>query len=245
MSKKTRKLIALLPGLLTGKKLFGRCPCCDRTTLFISGGAHLREDLRCIRCYCPERSRAVMCAMDERIPGWRTAKLHEASPYGALSNKLSTSCESYSSSTYLPDPNRQARDHQDLQSLSFADQSFDIFVSQDVFEHISDPIKALKEVHRVLKPGGSHIWTVPYYASSPTAKCAEITDGRIVHLAPPEYHGDPLDPDGALVFTRWGNDLVAIVDGAAGFSTGIIEIHNPGSGIIGNCSQVFISRKLD
>lgn len=244
MLKNARKLLTLLPRLLTGKKLPGRCPCCDRATLFLSGGTYYREELRCIFCFCPERSRAVMCAINENTPQWKSVRLHEASPYGALSKKLRTLCDGYSSSSYLPNPERQAKDHQDLQSLSFADESFDVLVSQDVFEHIGDPIKALKEVHRVLKPGGSHIWTVPYYPSSLTAKCAEIINGQVVHYEPPEYHGDPLDPDGALVFTRWGNDLVSIVDDAAAFSTQIFEIHKPKSGVIGNCSQVIVSRKL-
>lgn len=245
MTKKAKKFFALMPGLALGKKLFGTCPCCDRSTLFVSaGGTHFREELRCIRCFCPERNRAVMCAMDENVPEWRKVKVHEASPYGPLSRKLRIECKGYSSSTYLPDHKQQAQDHQDLQCLSFSDESFDAFVSQDVLEHINDPIKAIKEIHRVLKPGGVHIWTVPYYPSSPTLKCAEIKSGHIVHHETPEYHGDPLDPDGALVFTRWGNDLEFIVDDAAGFSTEIFEIYDPKIGVIGNSSQVFISRKV-
>lgn len=246
MLRKAKKSLALLPGLLNGKKLFGSCPCCDRSTLFLSaGGTHFREDLRCMWCFSPERSRAVMRAIDENIKEWQNVKLHEASPYGALSKKLQASCKGYSSSNYLPDPKIQTQDHQDLQCLSFADESFDVFVSQDVFEHISDEIEALKEIHRVLKPGGSHIWTVPYYPSSLTMKCAEIKDGQVIHYKTPEYHGDPLDPDGALVFTRWGKDLVSIVDNAAQFNTHIIEIHDPKIGVVGDCSQIFISRKAN
>ena len=128
--------------------------------------------------------------------------------------------------------------------MSFADESFDIFDCQDVLDHIADPIMAIKEIHRVLKSGGSHVWTVPFYPASLTLKCAEIKSGRIVFHEPPEYHGDPLDPDGALVFTRWGNDLEAIGDNAADFSTELVEIHDPKVGIIGDCSQVFISKKV-
>lgn len=38
--------------------------------------------------------------------------------------------------------------------LEFADGSFDYVFSNAVFEHIDDPEKAVKEIHRVLKPGG-------------------------------------------------------------------------------------------
>lgn len=40
------------------------------------------------------------------------------------------------------------------ESLSLADKSIDIVVSDFVFEHISDPAQAAKELDRVLKPGG-------------------------------------------------------------------------------------------
>lgn len=39
-------------------------------------------------------------------------------------------------------------------ALPFADASFDRIFSHALFEHLSEPVKALKEFHRVLKPGG-------------------------------------------------------------------------------------------
>ena len=36
----------------------------------------------------------------------------------------------------------------------FANAFFDVVVMWDVIEHLMDPIKGLKEVHRILKPGG-------------------------------------------------------------------------------------------
>lgn len=51
----------------------------------------------------------------------------------------------------------------DICSLPYADASFDVVVSLDVFEHIQDDVKALSEVYRVLKPGGVLVFGVPAF----------------------------------------------------------------------------------
>ncbi len=46
-------------------------------------------------------------------------------------------------------------------ALPFADTSFDLVVSFDVFEHIRDSDAHLREVRRVLRPGGSYLIQTP------------------------------------------------------------------------------------
>jgi SAM-dependent methyltransferase len=43
----------------------------------------------------------------------------------------------------------------------FADNSFDVVITFQVIEHIQDDVSFLKEIHRVLKPGGLVIITTP------------------------------------------------------------------------------------
>ena len=48
---------------------------------------------------------------------------------------------------------------EDVQQLRFEDNAFDIVLCQQVLEHVPDPVKAIKEIYRILKPGGKLIIT--------------------------------------------------------------------------------------
>ncbi|MBU1147869.1 MAG: class I SAM-dependent methyltransferase [Candidatus Omnitrophica bacterium] len=48
-----------------------------------------------------------------------------------------------------------------LEAAGFKDDSFDIITMWDVLEHVPDPMKTLKDVKRVLKPGGLLIVNYP------------------------------------------------------------------------------------
>jgi SAM-dependent methyltransferase len=50
---------------------------------------------------------------------------------------------------------------EDLTRLSFPDSSFDLVYASHVFEHIQDDQSAIREVRRVLAPGGLAILPVP------------------------------------------------------------------------------------
>ena len=49
----------------------------------------------------------------------------------------------------------------DAMALPFEDDSFDHVVCSEVLEHLADDLKAVRELYRVLKPGGTLVVTVP------------------------------------------------------------------------------------
>lgn len=93
----------------------------------------------------------------------------------------------------------------DLTNIPFKNNTFDIVISEDVFEHIENYSKAFLEIYRVLKPGGVHIFTVPIHE-------AHLTESRVGKKT--VYHGNPNPQNGekgSLVITDWGNDIQKIV----------------------------------
>lgn len=108
---------------------------------------------------------------------------------------------------------------EDLTELTFPDDTFDLVITQDVLEHVDDPVKAFYEINRVLKPGGYHIFTVPLHEGRETVTRARLKKGKIIYLKPAVFHGDPLRPKGALVYTDFGDDIVIKVDSTGMWTT--------------------------
>jgi SAM-dependent methyltransferase len=98
--------------------------------------------------------------------------------------------------------------HEDALALSFADASLDTIVSNDVFEHVPDIDRSLAECVRVLRPGGHLYFSVPFDGRTETVHRTIVRDGEIVHLSPPVYHGNPINPNGSLVFYDHGLDIL-------------------------------------
>lgn len=101
--------------------------------------------------------------------------------------------------------------HQDLMSLTYLDDSFDIVLTSDTLEHVPDPSKALKEIYRVLKPSGKHIFTVPIRLNAKTKNRTIINDsGREINKFKPSYHGSG-EPD-YLVWNEFGVDFIEVIE---------------------------------
>ena len=203
-----------------------------------------RESIACAGCLATQRS--VLLAERLIAPfegaGHRSLRAATVSLRGMRIHELGASGSIHDQLRRLPDfscselfdgvePGRLGPGGvrcEDVERLTFADETFDLVISQDVLEHVSDPDAAFGEIYRVLRPGGRHLFTVPYDPALPISRtrARRAPDGTIEHLLAPQFHGDPIRPQGALVFTDHGADLPERLR-RAGFEARLFERRRP------------------
>jgi SAM-dependent methyltransferase len=127
---------------------------------------------------------------------------------------------------------------EDLTRLTYADEQFDLVVTSESLEHVPDLARALREIHRVLKPGGTHIFTIPQVPGVPKtfARTVLRDDGSPEHLAPPIRH--PGGDVGYPVFTEVGADFPDYLN-QAGFQVEVFFGPNRDHDV----AQVYSTRK--
>ncbi len=226
----------------------GHCPVCDRDTRFVARDPWLRDHYRCESCGSLPRDRAFMAVLEEHYPGWRRLRIHESSPGTAVSRRLHAECRGYVATHLFPGtPPGAVRNGircEDLEAQTFPDGCFDLVVTLDVFEHVLDPETAFREIARTLAPGGAHVFTTPRFPGLARSEFrARRVGGRVEHLLPPEYHGNPIDPQGSLVTVHWGDDIVDLIRGASGMTTTVQVPEDAARGIEGEFLDVFVSVK--
>jgi SAM-dependent methyltransferase len=130
---------------------------------------------------------------------------------------------------------------QDAQRLTYGDAAFDLVTSTEVLEHVPDDRRAFGELHRVLRPGGLLIFTVPLMDAPDTIERARLENGAIVHLREPEYHGDRLRGRRAvLAFRTYGLDILHRLRDA-GFEASVERLDDRRHAIAG--AKVVVGRK--
>lgn len=83
----------------------------------------------------------------------------------------------------------------DMRAMPYADAAFDLVIHSDTLEHVPDPVAALRECRRVLRPGGVLAYTVPIIVGRRSRSRAGLKDS---------FHGSG-EPDN-LVVTEYGAD---------------------------------------
>jgi SAM-dependent methyltransferase len=193
-----------------------------------------------------------MLTIETYFPNWRSLAIHESSPGNrGASKRLFQEVSQYIPSQCFPDqkPGSIVGKFrcENLEALTFADESIDVHVTQDVLEHVFHPSKVFGEIARTLKPGGAHIFTVPivnkYKPSKLRARVSD--DGQISHLEPPVYHGNPISDQGSLVTVDWGFDICRHIFESCGLFTHLVYIDDLSKGIRAEYIEVLITVKPD
>jgi SAM-dependent methyltransferase len=184
------------------------CGVCQSRTLIMAFGPNEEFHL-CIRCRANLRYEMLARCLRQAFPTITSLDVLELdfhSPLRGYLGKARTYARSFYRDNVTPGTVREGGEVcQDITRLTYPDRSLDLIVSSDVLEHVPDVSAAFRESARVLRPGGAHVFTVP--PSAATLKRATLESGHLVHLAPPEYHLDPLDAAGVLAFWNFGADL--------------------------------------
>lgn len=239
-----------------GNHQFGRCNICGNRTIFVCIDSTVaRNNMYCLHCRSSARKRHVAkILLQELFPNALTiAAIAPESKYKIYNADINDPFEKvldknskYISSSYYPDIAPGTEIHpgvfcQDLENLTFEDKSFDVVITEDVFEHVRNHQKGFGEVHRVLNEGGYHIFTVPCFFDRETLVRVDTSTPEDIHLLPPEYHGDRIRGK-ILAYRTFGIDIFAMLE-KIGFETKVDFSSYPDRKFGIFDSYVFFSRK--
>lgn len=231
------------------KSNHGYCVICRKETVFTEYNEWLRDYYLCDCCKSIPRQRALVNALNIFRPDWRREYIHESSPCGPSSDYIKNNCDNYTESQFFKNVNYGEYLYgvrcENLECMTFDSESFDIFITQDVFEHVLNPSLAFREIARVLKPGGMHIFTMPWYTNlTKTIQRAKQIEDSIEFIEPPIYHGNPIDSSGSLVTYDWGLDFCDYIYKYSDMYTTIYLHKDRNLGLDAEFLHVFISRKI-
>ena len=196
------------------------------------------------------RHRAVLFLLEQRLASGQLPPLEQLDLYlpeavtafAALMQRLCPGCIS---SEYLPDPSDPQREHlrhEDLCRLSLEDACMDLVICNDLFEHLYDLPAALREIARVLRPGGQLIATFPFaYTHATSIVKARHRPGATPGVASQaellcetEFHGNPVDPEqGSLVYQIPGWDVLDQARDAGLEGVAMNWVAAPSHGVVG------------
>lgn len=173
--------LARKPLALIYKGKNNECPVCKKQfrKFLPYGYGHTNRDNRlCPNCLSLERHRLLWLYLKEKTTFFseKLTVLHIApeqpflKKFKKMSNLIYTTADLYSPIVDVKT---------DIRNMIFEDNKFDFVICNHVLEHIDEEQKAMKEILRVLKPGGKAILQVPIdYSLNTTFEDPKITSAK-------------------------------------------------------------------
>lgn len=138
-----------------------------------------RQNALCPNCLSLERHRLTWLYLKEKTNFFtaRLSVLHIAPEHCFMKAFEQQHGEGYITAD-IESP--LAKVKMDIHEMPFKENQFDVVLCNHVLEHVSDDVKALTEIKRVLKPGGWAILLVPFFPPLPDATFEDnsITNAR-------------------------------------------------------------------
>jgi SAM-dependent methyltransferase len=169
LSAPRRRLLALL---LRGDEV--ECPCCGRSYRhFAKFKGHRRM---CPGCGSLERHRGLWLFLRDEVElGSKPARLLHFAPEEALTRNLKALPTVECVTADLQGP---ADLHLDITKMDLPDGDFDGIICSHVLEHVADDRSAMREMLRVLRPGGWAVVMVPFLGDRDTYENPSITSAK-------------------------------------------------------------------
>lgn len=189
----------------------GECNICgSREGFCYTTDNHPREGFHCLACGSSARDRQLIktlgltLGLNGSLESWpaQPLTLLETSGYRATPSRLATKFR-YVNLMYASMGEDNCVEG-NLSCLGLRDESLDVLLTSDVFEHVREDEPAWHEVYRVLKPGGSLLLQVPALGEFETTQVrVELRGDEDVYVMKREYHAE-----NTLVYRYYGNDLL-------------------------------------
>lgn len=161
------------PYILKGN-LF-ECTCCKKSyNAFLGFGNLLQKKIRgnamCPNCYSLERHRLLSLYLQKETKIYtKECKVLHIAPEKQLFQLFTEISQiEYITGDLNPENYPKGTIKIDLLDIPFDEETFDVIICNHVLEHISEDIKAMRELHRVLKRTGWGILMVPFDKSRTT-----------------------------------------------------------------------------
>lgn len=163
------------------------CPICGyRARKFLPAGLYVKRlNEKCPSCGSLTRHRHVWFFLKDHLQRYAHSRVLHFAPEKPIEDWLRAKDGiEYRTSQY--DRSVKADFHFDIQSIELEADQYDLIVCSHVLEHIPDDRKAMREMHRILKPGGFAIILVPLWPSEQhsTYENNAIVDyrDRVIHF---------------------------------------------------------------